>query len=72
MFRAKIIAAALGRRDDGLGQAAYAQVAPGKSRATPQQLDWTGPTFSNTIRWQPCAHPGQKHDPGSGYGAKRD
>ena len=32
-----------------------------------------GPALSssNTIRWQPCADPVQKHDPGSGYGAKK-
>src|SRR3974377_1609330 len=28
-------------------------------------------SFSNTIRRQPSADPVQKHDPGSGYGAKK-
>jgi hypothetical protein len=43
----------------------------GASLATPPYEIGPAPSFYDTIRQQPSADLVQKHDPGSGYGAKK-
>jgi hypothetical protein len=49
----------------------FRSVVLGASPATPPYEIGPAPSFSDTIRRQPSADPVQKHDPGSGYGAKK-
>ena len=49
----------------------FRSVVLGASPATPPYKIGPAPSFSDTIRRQPSADPVQKHDPGSGYGAKK-